>query len=80
MSPDFIVVNKGAESVEIFKGKNTVTDIEISDTIILVKLYKPERAVIYTKFFFKDLFGYKIIFDSSATYDAYIRTPDGIKQ
>ena len=78
-SPDFVVIEKEGQKQEIFKATDVITDVSFAYKSIIIKLYKPERGIVYTKQVAKDLFGYKIVLDSSATYDQYRSIPKGKK-
>lgn len=79
-SPDFIVVMKDGKEQEIFKAEDVVTDVIINGKKIIIKEYKPERGIVFTKSVLLDVFGYKIQLDSSATRNDYNNTPLGVKE
>src|SRR5688500_5787175 len=79
-SPDFVVVEKEGQKKEIYEAVDVVTDVFIKDKTIVIKLYKPERGIVHTKQVGKNLFGYEIILDSTATYDEYRFQPNGKKE
>lgn len=77
LSPDFIIVRKDGQEKEIYKATDVVTNVTIQEKNIIIKLFKPERGIVYTKATSDDVFGYHLILDSSATYDEYLNTPHG---
>lgn len=81
-SPEFIDVKKGDSIVQIYKADGFITDVSIKDKNIVVKGVETNTGggIIYTKKPLSEVFGYKIIIDSTATNDDYKRTPKAIKE
>lgn len=76
ITPDRVVIKKGEEEVMLFKASDAIVDLDIKYDSILIKLYKPHRAIIYTKNPPKLIWGYKIVIDTNGTYEEYRNTPN----
>lgn len=70
-SADFVSVEKHGKEEIVFKGTDVITNIIFNDTAIVVKLYKPSRGIVYKDKFKKEIFGLKVLVDSSATSEDY---------
>jgi len=79
-SPEFIDIKKGDSIVQIYKAVDVITDVLIKDKSIILKQFEPSRGIIYTKKVLPDVFGYKIIIDTTATYDEYRYIPKAVKE
>lgn len=79
-SPDFIDVKKGDSIVQIYKADDVVVDVNIINKNIILKQFEPSRGIIYTKKVLPDVFGYKIIIDTTGTYDEYRYIPKAVKE
>lgn len=79
-SSDFIDVRKEDSIVRIFESVNVITDIKITDKKIIIKQFEPSNGIIFTKKVLNEVFGYKIVIDSSANYDEYRYRPAAKKE
>ncbi len=64
----------------IYEAVDVVTDIQVEDKTIIIKLYKPSRGLIYTEQPLKKVFGYSIVYDTIVTQREYYNRPMGIKE
>ncbi len=80
ISPEFVEVKKGDSTVLIYEAVDVVTDVIIKDKNIIIKQFEPSRGIINTKSLLTQVFEYKIIIDTTATYDEYRFRPDAIKE
>jgi len=77
-SPDFVTIKKkGSRKIEIFEAKYTLVNVFLKGDSMVLKLYKPSNGIIYTKDVMPNVYGYKIVIDSSATREDYQHLPDG---
>ncbi len=79
-SPDYIVVEKNGNSKEIYKAEWVISDVLLKEHDIILKLVTPSKGIVYTKQVEKEVFGYKIIIDTTASYNALRIRPDGVKE
>lgn len=79
-SPEYVVICKENKEYEIFKAKGVITDVKINNKEIIIKLYRPEEGIIYTKKIIPEVLGYKILLDSNTTYKDYLNIPDAVKE
>lgn len=54
-----------------------VTNVAVKGKDIIIKLFEPERGIVYTKAAAQNVFGYRVILDSTANDDEYRSIPDG---
>lgn len=80
VSPDFVEVQKGNEVKRIYEAVDVVTDVILKNDTILIKLFEPERGIVYTDSVLTKVFDYHIVFDDNSTYLEYRETPDGVKE
>ena len=80
ISPEFIDVKKGDSIIQIYKADDVFTDVNIVGKNIVLKQFEPWRGIIYTKKLLPEVFGYKIVIDTNATYDEYRSVPKAIKE
>lgn len=78
-SPDYVVVEKSGVKREIFKATWLIVDVNLKDNKIVIRLLKPHDSHVFPKTVEKEVFGYQIVFDSTATYDEMQLIPDGKK-
>jgi len=79
-SSDIIEVKQNGVEYDIYEAADVITDVLLNDKIIVIKLYKPERGIIITEKISPKVFGYKIVLDSTATYNDYRNIPNGVKE
>jgi hypothetical protein len=79
-SPDFIVVEKNGMKKEIYKATRAILNVTLNNHNIILKLVEPSKNLVFTKHVNKEVFGYKIILDSTGTYNDLPLIPDGIKE
>ena len=79
MSPDIVLIEKDGNEKEIYKATRVITDISLKADTIILKLVEPSKGLVFTKNVEKEIFGYKIIVDSSGTYEDLNFRPKGIK-
>jgi hypothetical protein len=79
-SSDFIDASKGDSIVRIYESVGIIADIKISDKKIILKQFEPSNGIIHTKKKLNEVFGYKIVIDTSATYDEYRYRPAAKKE
>ncbi|GAB1447804.1 hypothetical protein MASR2M44_08030 [Bacteroidota bacterium] len=75
ITPERVVIKKGKEEVMLFKASDAIVDIDIKYDSILIKLYKPHRAIIYTKNPPKHVWNYRIVIDTTGSYKEYRNRP-----
>jgi hypothetical protein len=80
LSPEFVEVKKGDSIVMIYEAVDVFTDVIIEDKNIIIKQFEPSRGIINTKNVLTEVFDYKIIIDTTATYDEYRFRPDAVKE
>lgn len=76
-SPDIVTVNKGEIEHVLFRATGSITDVSLSKKTIFIKLIDPPD---YTKNVPQEIFGYKVIMDSSTTYLDWNNLPRGVKE
>ena len=79
-SPDFVVVEKDGNIKEIYKADGVVVDVLLKEHDIILKLFAPSKGIVFTKQVEKEVYGYNIILDSTAPYEAFGLRPDGVKE
>lgn len=79
-SPDFIDVKKGDSIIKIFDAIDVVTNVSLNNKTIIIKQYEPYRGIVNTKKVLPEVFGYKIVIDTTATYNDYRYRPEAIKE
>lgn len=79
-SPDFVVVEKDGIKKEIYKATEVVLNVTLKEHNIILKLVKPSKGLVFTKKVDQEVFGYKIILDTTGTYDELRFRPDGVKE
>ncbi len=79
-SPDFVVVEKDGDKKEIYKATDVVLNVTLKEHNIILKLVEPSKGLVFTKKVENEVFGYKIILDTTGTYDELRLRPDGVKQ
>jgi hypothetical protein len=80
INPEFVEVKKGDSIVIIYETVDVVTDVIVEDKNIIIKQFEPSRGIINTKNVLTEVFDYKIIIDTTATYDEYRFRPDVVKE
>jgi len=75
-SADCIDVTSNNQTIQIYKASDVVTDIQLKNNKIILKLYEPHRGIVYTKKVKSTIGDYEIILDSTATYDEYLNKKD----
>ena len=78
-SNEFVEVSKEDKHVIIYESRDVVTNITLDANRITIKTCEPYRKqkTIYTKVPEKEVFGYKILFDTTASYEEYRNIPNG---
>ena len=79
-SPDFVVVEKDGKNIELYKADRVIVDVALIDHAIILKLVEPSKGLVYTKKVEDQVFGYKLIVDTTGTYDELRLRPNGVKQ
>jgi hypothetical protein len=81
-SPDFVTVELKGKGIveEICKAKFVITDFFLEDSAIVIKLFEPSKGLVLTKPLPKNIFGYDIVFDSSATLNDLRNMSNGTKE
>ena len=79
LSPDFIVVERGSDKKEIYKATGVILNVTLQDSSIVLKLVEPSKNLVFTKNV-NEVFGYKVIVDTTGTYEELWKIPDGIKE
>lgn len=79
-SPDVVEVEKDREIKEIYKGDRVILDVAIKDHCILLKLVQPSNGYPETKKVSDEVFGYKILVDTTGVSTDLNSIPDGIKE
>ncbi len=79
-SPDIVEVEKRSTRKEVYKAEGIISNVTLNEHNIIIKLVEPENGIVYTKDVNKELFGYKIVLDSTGTFDEYRLKPKGIKE
>ncbi len=79
-SADIIDVTDSSKTIEIFRSTDVVTNVTIDSNIIRIKLYEPYRGIIDTKPLPTQVFNYKIVFDTTSTYQEHSTIPRGKKE
>jgi hypothetical protein len=81
-SPDFITVELKGKGIikEICKAKFVITDVFLEDSSIVVKLFQPSKGLVLTKSLPQNVFGYPIVFDSTATQKDLWKMSEGTKE
>jgi hypothetical protein len=79
-SPDFVVVTRQRKEKEIYEATRVIIDVRLSGDSIILKLVEPEKGLVYTKQVEKKVFGYKIILDTTGTYEELQNIPDAVKE
>ena len=80
ISPDLIVIEKGNEKMELYKAKEVIADISLKEHNVVIKVVHPEKGIVYTKSINEQVFGYRILIDTSENYNDLILRPDGVKE
>lgn len=80
LSSDFVDVSKGDSSCLIYESVDVITNVFMNNDSIILRLFKPERGIVHTKNMLSEIFGYKIIMDSTANHDEYTRRPHAVKE
>ncbi len=80
VSPDFVIVEKDGNKREIYKATEVILNVTLKDHNIILKLVEPSKGLVFTKKVDEEVFGYKIILDTTGTYDELRLRPDGVKQ
>lgn len=79
-SPDIVLVEKDGHSKEIFRANNVISDVNIQDQNIILRLVKPSHGIVFTKNVDKEVFGYKISLDTTGVEEEMRFIPNGIKE
>ncbi len=77
-SPDFVVVKSGDNEKEIYKATDVITDVFLNDSSIVIKLFKPYRGIVFSKNPLSEIYGHKIIIDTTSAYEEYLQTPTAV--
>lgn len=80
MSPEFVVVEKNGKEKEIYKATGVILNVTLVGNNIVLKLVEPSRNLVFTKNIDTTIFGYKIVLDTTGTYDELRLRPDGVKE
>jgi len=80
VSPDIVEVEKDGVIKEIYRAIEVVVDVSLKEKNIILKVVKPTDSSVLTKKVEDEIFGYKIILDTTGTYGELFLVPDGQKQ
>gem|GEM_PF-1208363 len=79
-SPDFVVVEKNGNKKEIYKATGTILNVMLKDHNIILKTLGPSESMVFTKHVDDEVFGYKIILDTTGTYHEKRLIPNAVKE
>ncbi|SEW52505.1 hypothetical protein [Chitinophaga arvensicola] len=79
-SPDFVVVEKDGIKKEIYKATWTILNVTLKDYNIILKVLGPSKNRVPIKHADEAVFGYKILLDTTGTYNEIRLIPDAIKE
>lgn len=79
-SPDIVEVEQSGIEKEIFRAEWVILDVALQNHNITLRLVEPSKGLVLTKKVEEELFGYKIILDTTGTYDEIRLRPNGIKE
>jgi len=70
-------VEKGDSVREIYRAVRVIVNVTLNKDSIILRLVEPGAGRGYPKKTDNEVFGYKILMDSAATYDEFKNVPDG---
>ena len=79
-SPDFVEVEKDDKKEIIYEATRVITNVSLDDKTIIIRVVEPSKNLVFIKNVSKNIFGYKIVIDSLASYDELKFIPDGVKE
>lgn len=79
-SPDIVEVEQSGIEREIFKAEWVILDVTLQNHNITLRLVEPSKGLVLTKKVEEEIFGYKIILDTTGKYDEIRLRPNGIKE
>jgi hypothetical protein len=80
VSPDKVEVEKKGDKKIIFEADGVITNVTLKKDSIILRLIPPSLGIVYTKNIADEVFGYKIILDSSAAIEELNLIPDFKKE
>lgn len=79
-SPDIIEITKNNITDTILEAIWEITNVTLTNDTITIRLYQPQPGLMKTKNIRKEIFGYKIILDSSGTLEEKELLPKPVKE
>lgn len=64
----------------MFRAYSVIVNVSLKHDSILLKLMEPSNGIIRTKVVPKEVFNYKVIVDTSGTYDDLRSIPHSVKR
>ena len=73
-------VEKDDKKEIIYEATRVITNVSLDDKTIIIRVVEPSKNLVFIKNVSKNIFGYKIVIDSLASYDELKFIPDGVKE
>jgi hypothetical protein len=74
-----VEVSKNGEAKQILQTFDIVTNISLDNHTVKISLFEPRRNLVYQNKIPNEAFGYKVVLESTATYDQWYHRFDSTR-